>query len=293
MMNVWLHAARPRGREMVKAPSRGRRPMRSLRPSPKPSPTRYALRSCAFSFARTPASAVPSWMSYHWRSRPSRNTSRSSRKPGSSAAKSTGRGSATASSRSRFGASRILSAACEGRFLMFRISSIVDKRKEITMTVLHVFDPPMCCSTGVCGPSVDPQLVRFAADLDWLHSQGVTVERFNLSQQPGAFAGDAAVRAALEKDGEAALPLVKVDGEVKSSGAYPSRDDLAAWAGLEAPTPSIFTDAVAGAAGDASWRRYRSARSSIAFAGVSLTFWASVTAAHMSSRDTPSLRALS
>lgn len=113
------------------------------------------------------------------------------------------------------------------------------------MTVLHVFDPPMCCSTGVCGPSVDPQLVRFAADLDWLHSQGISVERFNLSQQPGAFAEDAAVRTALETKGEAALPLVKVDGEVKSSGAYPSRDDLAAWAGLEAPTPSIFTDAVA------------------------------------------------
>ena len=113
------------------------------------------------------------------------------------------------------------------------------------MTAVHVFDPPMCCSTGVCGPSVDLQLVRFAADLDWLHSQGVAVERFNLSAQPGAFAEDAAVRAALEKDGETALPLVKVDDEVKSSGVYPSRDDLAAWAGLEAPTPSIFTDAVA------------------------------------------------
>jgi len=113
------------------------------------------------------------------------------------------------------------------------------------MTAVHVFDPPMCCSTGVCGPSVDPQLVRFAADLDWLHGQGVNVERFNLSQQPGAFAGDAAVRAALESDGETALPLVKVDGAVKSSGGYPSREELAAWAGLEAPAPSIFTGAVA------------------------------------------------
>ena len=113
------------------------------------------------------------------------------------------------------------------------------------MTVVHVFDPPMCCSTGVCGPSVDPQLVRFAADLDWLHRQGVSVERFNLSQQTSAFANDDAVRSALEKTGEAALPLLKVDGEIKSSGVYPSRDDLAAWAGLEAPTPSIFSDAVA------------------------------------------------
>jgi len=113
------------------------------------------------------------------------------------------------------------------------------------MTVVQVFDPPMCCSTGVCGSSVDPKLVRFAADVDWLHSQGVAVERFNLSQQPGAFAADNAMRSALEKTGESALPLVKVDGEVKSSGVYPSRDDLAAWTGFEAPTPSIFSDAVA------------------------------------------------
>jgi hypothetical protein len=102
------------------------------------------------------------------------------------------------------------------------------------MTAVRVFDPAMCCSTGICGPSVDPELVRFAADLDWLKTQGVTVERFNLSQQPAAFAEDAAVKAALETRGEASLPLVKVNGEVKSSGGFPSRDELLAWVGLSA-----------------------------------------------------------
>jgi len=42
---------------------------------------------------------------------------------------------------------------------------------------IQVFDPPLCCSTGVCGTDVDPELVRFAADLDWLAKQGVEVER--------------------------------------------------------------------------------------------------------------------
>ncbi len=112
------------------------------------------------------------------------------------------------------------------------------------MTAVRVFDPAMCCSTGICGPSVDPKLIRFAADLEWLASQGVAVERFNLSQQPAAFADDAAVKSALETKGEAGLPLVKVDGEVKSIGTYPSRDELAAWAGVGAPAPSIFTEAV-------------------------------------------------
>lgn len=48
---------------------------------------------------------------------------------------------------------------------------------------IQVFDKPMCCSTGICGPEVDQALVRFASDLDWLHRQGVQIERYNLSQQ--------------------------------------------------------------------------------------------------------------
>ena len=103
------------------------------------------------------------------------------------------------------------------------------------MTAIRVFDPAMCCSTGVCGPAVDPQLSRFAADLDWLKTQGVSVERFNLAQQPAAFAEDRAVCDALHAKGRAALPVVKVNGEVRSSGVYPSRAELAAWAGLDSP----------------------------------------------------------
>jgi hypothetical protein len=112
---------------------------------------------------------------------------------------------------------------------------------------VRVFDPAMCCSTGICGPSVDPELTRFAADLDWLQSQGASVERFNLAQQPAAFAGDAAVKSALESKGEAALPLIQVNGEVKSSGLYPTREQLAAWAGLaHEPAPAAKSSGCCG-----------------------------------------------
>ena len=100
---------------------------------------------------------------------------------------------------------------------------------QVTLTV---FDPPLCCSTGVCGPSVDEALVRFAADLAWLKSQGVAVQRFNLAQEPGAFAADSEAKATLQAKGVEGLPLVKVNGLVKSSGLYPSRAELAAWAGV-------------------------------------------------------------
>ena len=102
----------------------------------------------------------------------------------------------------------------------------------MTQVTLTVFDPARCCSTGVCAPSGDEALVRFAADLSWLKSQGVAVQRFNLSREPGAFAADSEAKAALQAEGFAGLPLIKVNGLVKSSGVYPSRAELATWAGV-------------------------------------------------------------
>ncbi len=96
---------------------------------------------------------------------------------------------------------------------------------------LRVFDPAMCCSTGVCGPSVDPDLARFAADVDWLQKQGVTVERFNLSAQPAAFAETPAVKEELAP-GTEVLPLVMVGERIAVEGSYPSRETLAALAGV-------------------------------------------------------------
>jgi hypothetical protein len=96
---------------------------------------------------------------------------------------------------------------------------------------IRVFDPAMCCSTGVCGPSVEPDLARFAADVDWLQKQGVTVERFNLSQQPGAFAETPVVKEALAR-GTEVLPLVLVGDRIAVEGSYPSRETLAALAGV-------------------------------------------------------------
>jgi hypothetical protein len=92
----------------------------------------------------------------------------------------------------------------------------------------------MCCSTGACGPEVDPKLVQFAADLDWLKSQGVIVQRHSLSQNPAAFIENEAVKAILTKKGEAALPLLMVNGKVMATGQYPERGELAALFGLKA-----------------------------------------------------------
>jgi hypothetical protein len=102
--------------------------------------------------------------------------------------------------------------------------------------VLRVFDRPMCCSTGVCGGEVDPVLVRFAADLDWLKRQGIAVSRHNPSQEPTAFVGNPAVRRALQERGSACLPLVLWGEETVAAGAYPDRSALERAVGRPSPT---------------------------------------------------------
>jgi hypothetical protein len=98
------------------------------------------------------------------------------------------------------------------------------------MTTIQVFDPALCCSTGVCGVEVDQALVGFSADVDWAKQNGAHIERFNLAQQPLAFAENQLVKGFLERSGEEALPLILVDGEVALAGRYPHREELARWA---------------------------------------------------------------
>jgi hypothetical protein len=106
---------------------------------------------------------------------------------------------------------------------------------NLTTQTLQVFDPAMCCSTGVCGPDVDSRLVQFAADLDWLKSQGVIVQRHNLAQNPAAFVENEAVKTALTDKGEPALPVLLVNGKVAVTGRYPDRPELASLFKFKAP----------------------------------------------------------
>ena len=100
------------------------------------------------------------------------------------------------------------------------------------MNKLEIYDPPMCCSSGVCGSDVNPALVQFTADLDWLKSKNVQVERFNLSQSPSAFVDNEIIKKMLSEEGNACLPVLIANGEVVSKGAYPSRDALAGYFGI-------------------------------------------------------------
>ncbi len=102
------------------------------------------------------------------------------------------------------------------------------------MKQIQIFDPALCCNTGVCGVDTDQQLVVFATDVDWAKRQGAQIERFNLAQQPLEFAKNTVVKSFLERSGQQALPLILVDGEMALAGCYPTRAELSHWMGLSA-----------------------------------------------------------
>jgi len=91
---------------------------------------------------------------------------------------------------------------------------------------LDIFDPPMCCSSGVCGPNVNPALVKFASDLEWMKTQYIDVMRYDLSSNPAAFASRESIKEAIEEEGTECLPLVLVNGYIVSKSRYPSSDEL-------------------------------------------------------------------
>lgn len=97
------------------------------------------------------------------------------------------------------------------------------------MTTIRVYEPALCCNTGVCGPETDDALVTFTADLAFVKDQGVDIERRNLANDPGAFAADQTVLAFLNTAGSEGLPLTVVDGVTVRTGTYPSREELLAF----------------------------------------------------------------
>lgn len=102
-------------------------------------------------------------------------------------------------------------------------------RTTETKTLIEVYDPAMCCSTGVCGPDVDDDVANFANDVKWMKKRGVDVQRFNLGQEPEAFKMNPAVLSRLQKEGSECLPLILINGEMVSEGGYPDRQQLTEW----------------------------------------------------------------
>ncbi len=91
---------------------------------------------------------------------------------------------------------------------------------------IEIYDPAMCCSSGLCRPSIDPVLVKMNDAVLALKKQGIEVERFNLAQQPKAFMENLEVKSLLTKNGKKILPITLINGKVFKRGEYPSYEEL-------------------------------------------------------------------
>jgi hypothetical protein len=97
------------------------------------------------------------------------------------------------------------------------------------MKTMRIYEPAMCCSTGLCGVSVDPELLRISTTLNTLKENGIKVQRFNLTNAPQEFVNNKVVAEFLQKFGPEKLPVVVVDDVIVISGHYPTNEEFVKW----------------------------------------------------------------
>ena len=111
----------------------------------------------------------------------------------------------------------------------------------IPKPAIRVYEPALCCNTGVCGTDVDQALIDFTADLSHLTQRGADISRHNLANDPTAFTTDETVRTFLQVAGSDGLPLTTVDGRTVMTGTYPNRAQLERFSGLS-DEPVVLPD---------------------------------------------------
>lgn len=102
------------------------------------------------------------------------------------------------------------------------------------MKKMQIFEPAMCCSTGLCGVSLDPELLRISTVLNTLEKNGIRVERFNLTNAPDEFIKNQTVNKFLNEKGVDDLPVIIIDDEIVITGRYPKNDEFVKLLGLPA-----------------------------------------------------------
>ena len=97
---------------------------------------------------------------------------------------------------------------------------------SVTPADVEFFDPPMCCPTGLCGPTLDQTLLDVNEMILALQRESVRVERYQMSSNPNAFLDNPEVMKLVREKQMEALPIIVVRGKVIKVGAYPSLDEI-------------------------------------------------------------------
>ncbi|WP_302710388.1 arsenite efflux transporter metallochaperone ArsD [Veillonella seminalis] len=104
------------------------------------------------------------------------------------------------------------------------------------MKSVKIFEPAMCCATGLCGVGVDPELLRISTVIETLKQNNIQVDRFNLTNAPMEFVNDTTINTFINEKGPDALPAILLDGDLVLSERYPTNAELTEWLNLPAET---------------------------------------------------------
>jgi hypothetical protein len=97
--------------------------------------------------------------------------------------------------------------------------------KENTIKI-EIFDPPLCCPTGICGPTVDQTLISINEMIASLQKDGIQIERYQMTSHPHAFINNPEVMKLVQERQMAALPITVISSKVIKTGAYPTLEEI-------------------------------------------------------------------
>ena len=98
----------------------------------------------------------------------------------------------------------------------------------VETAVIELYDPPMCCPTGLCGPELDQTLLDVSEMILALQEEGIPVERYQMTSHPHKFMNNNEVMRLVREKQMAALPITAVHDKVIKAGAYPTLDEIRA-----------------------------------------------------------------
>lgn len=99
-------------------------------------------------------------------------------------------------------------------------------KSPIYQAEVELFDPPMCCPTGLCGPTLDQTLLDVNEMIFALKGQGISIERYQMTSHPQKFISNPSVMRLVQEKQMEALPITLVKGHILKVGSYPTLDEI-------------------------------------------------------------------
>lgn len=93
---------------------------------------------------------------------------------------------------------------------------------------LTIFEGPICCPTGICGPATDPVMIELNETLRKLgeNYRDLKITRASMSFDVALFMQTPLIRDLVRKNGVGILPVTLIDGHIVKQQEYPKYAEI-------------------------------------------------------------------